>query len=150
MIRLHFRTREVIDPRFGNVPITVIRLMGWIRFRREDGSFAEMVRAIIDSGAFLSVLPQYVWRDLTVNISVADVSFGGINPHPECQIPAALGQVRGVLVDEKGAHSQEITFPAFLAKTNQVPLILGFAGLLAEFKVCFDYKPDEAHIEERR
>jgi hypothetical protein len=39
-------------------------------------------------------------------------------------------------------------FPAFLAQTDRVPLIIGFAGLLEKFKNHFDYPADEAWIED--
>ena len=149
MIRLYFSTRQVVDPRFGNVPLPVIRLLGWIKFRSADGTFLPKVLAIVDSGAFLSTLPRAVWRDLEVEVDVDDVRFGGINDKPECQIPASLGRVRGFFVDEEGRHSRELTFPAFLAHTDQVPILLGFANLLDRFQVCFDYDRNDAYLEER-
>lgn len=149
MIKLFFTTEEVIDPRFGSVLITVIRLMGRARFRRKDGTLSPGREVLIDMGAFLSVLPRYVWKKLQLNVIAADVFFGGINPRPECQIPASLGEVNGILVDEEGNFSSEFTFPAFLAKTDQVPIILGFAGLLDRVRVCFDYEGEEAYIEEK-
>jgi hypothetical protein len=40
-------------------------------------------------------------------------------------------------------------FPAFLAQTDHVPLILGFSKLLEKFTNHFDYQTGEAWIEER-
>jgi hypothetical protein len=48
-----------------------------------------------------------------------------------------------------GNLSPELEILAFLAKTDQVPLILGFAGLLERFPVHFDYEGGEAYIEEK-
>lgn len=149
MIKLRFKTTELIDPRYGDLPIQIIRLIGWIKLHQKDGSFSEEEVAIIDTGAFVSVIPRDIWQHLQVTIDVTEISFGGINPRPECQIPAARGRVSGFLVDEDGNRTQELTFPAFLAKTDQVPLILGFADLLARFPIHFDYESDEAYIEKK-
>jgi hypothetical protein len=48
-----------------------------------------------------------------------------------------------------GNLSPELEILAFLAKTDQVPLILGFARLLERFPVHFDYEGGEAYIEEK-
>lgn len=150
MIRLYFSTRQVTDPRFGNVPLSVVRLLGWIRLRLADGTLMPKVLVIVDSGAFLSTLPRSIWQHLDVTLDAENVRFGGINDKPECQIQASLGRVRGLFVDETGHHSREFLFPAFLAHTDQVPILLGFAGLLEHSQVCFDYARDEAYLTEWR
>jgi hypothetical protein len=38
---------------------------------------------------------------------------------------------------------------AFLAKVDKVPLIIGLANLLEQFKVSFDYSIQEAWLEEK-
>jgi len=48
-----------------------------------------------------------------------------------------------------GNQTKETEIHAYLALTDEVPLILGFKDLLTEFRLCFSY-PDEAWIEERQ
>lgn len=144
MISLHFTTHRIVSARYDHVPITVIRLKGWVKLLRADDTFGEARHAIIDTGAFVSIIPLHIWQGLALSISADSVTFGGINPHPECQVPSVLGQVTGILVDRESHLSPECVFPAFLAKTDQVPLILGFANLLSRFKICFDYDNGEA------
>lgn len=144
MIKLHFDTQEHTSARYGYHPLTIIRLLASVRFVRPDGALLEPLDAIVDTGAHTSVLPLKLWQQLAVEIDEEDVVFGGINDRPECQVPASLGKVRCFLTDETGRLSPELNIPCFLAKTDRVPLILGFANLLSRFKVCFDYGSGEA------
>ena len=50
------------------------------------------------------------------------------------------------LTDQTGRLSSELDVRCFLAKTDRVPLILGFANLLSRFKVCFDYRSGDAFV----
>jgi len=109
-----------------------------------DGHLSESREAIVDTGAHTSVLPLTLWQRFAVEIDEKDVTVGGINDRPECQIPASLGKVKCFLTDETGQVSPELDIPCFLAETDRVPLILGFANLLSRFKICFDYENKEA------
>lgn len=41
MIKLRSKTTELIAPRYGDLPIQIIRLIGWIKLHRKDGSFLQ-------------------------------------------------------------------------------------------------------------
>ena len=144
MIKLHFDTQERISARYGYHPLTIIRLIASVRFIGSEGTPLEPIDAIVDTGAHTSVLPLKLWKQLAVEIDEEDVTLGGINDRPECQIPASLGRVRCFLTDETGQFSPELDVPCFLAKMDRVPLILGFANLLSRFKICYDYDNGEA------
>ncbi len=148
-IGLEFKTRWVISPHFGNWPLPVTRLVAKVQFRLPDSALTEPWEAILDTGAPLSVLPRKLWQGLDTDIHVPEATFGGISRRKVCQIRCSIGTVRGCLVDERGNHTRLYHFPAFLAKTNSVPLIIGFAGLLEKFKTSFDYEADEAWVGER-
>ena len=137
MIKLRFDTSELISPRYAYHPLTIIRLLVNVRFVQADGRLSKRLEAIVDTGAHTSVLPLGRWQRFAVEID-------GINARPECQIPASLGRVRCFLTDETGQFSPELDVPCFLAKTDRVPLILGFANLLSRFNICFDYGSGEA------
>lgn len=144
MIKLHFDTKERISARCGYHPLTIIRLIASVRFVGAEGTILEPIDAVVDTGAHTCVLPLKLWRQLVVEIDEEDVALGGINDRPECRISASLGRARCFLTDETGQLSPELNVPCFLAKTDRVPLILGFANLLSKFKICFDYENDEA------
>ena len=96
----------------------------------------------------MSVLPLRLWRLLDPEIHVADATFGGISQQKVCQIRCSIGTVRGRLIDEDGNRTRVYNFPAFLAKIDRVPLIIGFAELLEKFTNYFNYPTQEAWVEE--
>jgi len=147
MIKLHFETKELISARYKYHPLTMIRLIASVKFIQADGMLFESLEAIVDTGAHTSVLPLSLWQQLAVEIEKEDVAFGGINDQPECRIPASLGRVRCFLTDETKRLSPELDASCFLAKTEHVPLILGFAGLLSKFNICFNYASGVAYAE---
>jgi hypothetical protein len=147
MIKLRFETQELVISRYRYHPLLVIRLIATVRFVQADGSLFESLYAIVDTGAHTSVLPLALWQRLAVEIDAEDIAFGGINDRPECRVPASLGRVKCRLTDETGQLSPELDVPCFLAKTNRVPLILGFAGLLSQFNICFNHATGVAYAE---
>ena len=54
------------------------------------------------------------------------------------------------MTDEYSRKSSELEIHAYLAMTDEVPLIVGFKDLLAKFRVCFDYSENEAYVEEKK
>jgi len=148
-VRLYFETKQVVVPQFGNWPVTIIRLMADAQFQLSDGLLTEPIEAIFDTGAPLGVLPRRLWQMLSTKIHVPEATFGGISRRKVCQIRCSIGTVRGCFVDAEGNHTRLYDFPAFLAKTNRVPLIIGFAGLLEKFRNYFDCEANEAWVEER-
>ncbi len=148
-VELSFLTVPACHPRYGGGPVSVIRLMTKVRFQQTDGRMSEPWDAIVDTGAPFGVLPLRVWRDLAREIRAADSSLGGISQRKNCQVAAAFGTVRGQLADDAGATSRSYQFPTFLARTNRVPLLLGFSGLLDSLRVYFDYGSGEAWVHER-
>ena len=148
-IGLRFRTQQLSAPRFGDEPVAVIRVLARVRLRSTSGADSVAWRAIVDTGAPFGVLPRRVWRDLKVAVREPDSPIGGISRRKACRVPAAFGTVQGRLEDTQGDVSRWYDFPVFLAKTNCVPLILGFADLLESLKLTVDYPAGEAWVEER-
>jgi hypothetical protein len=147
-IGLYFRTRQIISPQFGNWPVTVIRLMARVEFCLTEGGHTDPWEAILDTGAPVSILPRRLWRTLEKEIHVSEASFGGMSRRKVCQIPCSIGTVRGQLCDYAGHFSRVYDFPAILAKTDRVPLLIGFSGLLDHLVGHFDYQTGEAWVEE--
>ena len=148
-IGLRFETRQVRSPRYGRRPVRITRVLSTARFRGQDDNADAAWEAIIDTGAPLGLLPRRVWCDAAVDMIVADSTLGGISQRKVCRVPAPFGVVQGCLEDASGKHTQWYPFPVFLAKTNRVPLIIGFAGMLDRLRVVVDYPSGAAWVEER-
>jgi hypothetical protein len=148
-VSLHFRIKRFIAAEFGSQALHFIRLQAHVQFRLPDGTLTKPYTAIFDTGAPWCVLPQRIWKPLDVQIHVPETTFGGVNQRKVCQIRASSATVRGRLVDEEGRATQVYDFPAYLAKSDRVPLIIGFANLLENFGTYFNPQTGEAWIEEQ-
>ncbi len=146
-IKLFFRRsfNKEIEKKIKNYEF--IRLMGRIIFKTNNG-WSDLEKAMIDTGAPTSLIPFSIWKDISVE-RITDHKVAGINPSPECSIPIIIGKVNCIIVDEYNNRSREIEIHAYLAMTDEVPLILGFKDLLSKFRVCFDYAENEAFVEEK-
>jgi hypothetical protein len=120
------------------------RLFCSIKFKIPSGWY-DTQNAIVDTGAPISVIPLDIWIEIDTEI-VTEYEIKGINPRKECSLPALIGRVTCILLDET-EQSQEFTILAYLALTNLVPTIVGFKDLLEEFKVHLDYKGNNAWLE---
>jgi hypothetical protein len=150
-VALWFRTRQISDPGYGAAPVCAIRVLARARFslRGPGPDISAAWEAVVDTGAPFGVLPKRVWLGAEVNVLSPDSALGGISRRKACRLPAAFGVVRGRLEDASGKHTQWYPFPVFLAKTNRVPLIIGFAGMLDRLRVVVDYPSGAAWVEER-
>jgi hypothetical protein len=147
-VSLEFRTESFLSAEFAYRPLHFIRLIVGVEFVLPDGTLTVSQPAILDTGAPWCVLPRYVWRPLDMEIHTAETRFGGLNKRKLCQIPAAAATVRGRLVDTAGQATRIYAFPAYLAKSDRVPLIVGLADLVERFGVYFNHRTGEAWIEE--
>ena len=124
-----------------------IRLMGRIRFKTPNG-WLDPEKAIIDTGAPTSLIPFSIWKEISIT-RITDHKVSGINPKPECSIPVVVGKTNCILIDEYGGKSRELAIHAYLAMTDEVPLIVGFKDFLTKFRICIDFQEDEAFVEEK-
>jgi hypothetical protein len=147
-INLRFSLGERPDLRYDEQPFPVIRLVVDVRFLLADGSLSKVYEGLIDTGAYICCLPRRIWRPLLREVIKPNVIFGGVKRTKACQVRADFGVVRGLLLDQQGNQTRPYSFPAFLAHTDHVPLLIGFARLLQYFHACFDYEAQEAWIKE--
>jgi hypothetical protein len=122
--------------------------MAGVQFVLSDGTLTKTHDAIFDTGAPWCILPRSIWSPLEVQIHTPETSFGGLSRRKVCQVKASTGTVRGRLVDDAGNATQVYAFPAYLAKSDTVPLIVGFADLLEGFDTYFSPRIGVAWIEE--
>jgi len=139
-----FMDKEIEDKISGRG--LIIRLWCWTTFEKTDG-WTLPYSALIDSGAHTSLMPKRIWSILPVN-KLAEHYTRGLVPREECKMDVDVGELNIALLDEQN-RTKKYRIMAFLAPTDEVPLIVGFKDLLSEFKICFDYKADEAFIEEK-
>lgn len=123
----------------------LLRILCDVRFWAPNG-WTEAEYAILDTGAHTSLLPLSLWRGLGVQI-IADHFVRGLVPKKECKIAVKVGWVKGKIVDKEGNSTPETNFKAFLALTDNIPLIVGFKDLLEKYRINIDVTRDKAFIE---
>ncbi len=147
MIKLYFRRRKDKELNKKVKGIGILRIMCDVLFKTIDGEIDIYEGAIVDTGAFISLIPYSAWKNVE-HKEIVRHSVKGIIPRKECAIDVIIGKIKLKLLDEEN-ETNELEIYAYLALTDEVPLIIGFEDLLSRFKVCFDYSENEAWIEEK-
>lgn len=142
-IELRDKKLEELVPGYGYLT----RLICNTKFKKPDG-WTKSYDAIIDTGAHTSIIPLEIWQDMETKI-LADHHVRGISPKKECYVDIKIARVKAVLFDENGNATPELEIFTYLALDENIPLILGFKTLLDKFKLCFDYKANEAWLDEK-
>lgn len=124
----------------------IIRLKCGIQFKIRDG-WTKPYPAILDTGAHTSVVPLSIWKKLIYE-KLGEYKMFGLSKKEGCSVPVDIGKITCIIVDEFGNQTKELDISAFLAQTDQVPLILGFKGILGKLNVVFNFNKDIAYAEE--
>ena len=111
------------------------RLVARVRFRTARG-WSEPQPAIVDTGAPYSLIPLSLWPALRVD-PLCKLPVRGLVPGRHAELDATLARVSGQLLDASH-RSRPLALWAMLAATDQVPLILGWAGLLDRARLGVD------------
>lgn len=123
----------------------VIRLKGGMRIVLKDGT-TKNYYATIDTGAHTSVLPLSIWKNLNYK-KIGEYNLRGIIKREEWRIPVDIGKIKCMISDECGNQTKELEITAFLVHSDEVPLVLGFNGLLENINLFVSYKTNTAYAE---
>ena len=144
MIKLYFKEFHDLELIEKGAKSHIIRLFVDVQFKTRDG-WTEPYPAILDTGAHATLIPFKVWTECLVKFTAQHI-VRGVVPREECSIPILIGDISCILVD-KQRRSEELEISAYLALTDDVPLVIGFWDLLERFKLCMDYRNKEAYLE---
>ena len=140
-IKLHISQQPVRDD-----PLVVVtRLICRVTFYREGGESGPEWYGILDTGAPVSLIPKRMWQGYPV-LKLKDTTVRGIIDRPECALQVIEGVIGTILTDGE-SMSEPLTIRAHLAHTDDIPLLLGFSGLLDRADVHFSVKSHEAYLE---
>ena len=139
-IPLSFRTRLSKDG------LLSIRLLAKVSFQSRD-EYLLPLTAIIDTGAPVSMIPFNVWGQCVVTRG-KQLSIPSITERPECDILVTQGTITLALVDDEGNYLlKDLTIPADLCHTSELPIILGMHGFLSQGDLRMKYSTEEAWLE---
>lgn len=134
------------DPKLiqQRIDIPIIRIICPVKFEFPEGT-TDFFPAFVDSGAPISLVPQKIWKYCKIRILGKSV-LRGLIPKEECELPAEIGKLSCFLLNQC-KEVQKFEIVAYLPKTDRVPIILGFEGLLQKAQIFIDCKNDEAFLE---
>ena len=146
-VRLFFREFYSEEMEKCIADYKLVRLLGRIVFKTFSG-FTTPKKAIIDTGAHISVLPLSIWRLLDLEI-IGTSKLRGIIPKEECELEVSVGIIKCIMLDEDGNQTDEMETHFLLALTDEVPILIGFKDLLDRFTIHCDYQRKEAWLEKK-
>lgn len=144
-IALSFKEAVDLELLEQGVGIKLVRIIGQARFRSREG-WTDLYPVIIDTGAPVSVLPRRIWDRVEVK-RLAEHTLRGIVPKKECSLPVVVGELTCLLADEENV-TPYLSILAYLADTDEIPPLIGFAGILDKFKINIDYFQNKVYMEE--
>ncbi|MDI6791259.1 MAG: hypothetical protein QME81_00085 [bacterium] len=98
MVNLSFDTSTTILCE-GLFSIEYIRLTGLIGLKSSQGNYV-FAEAIIDTGAYISVIPARIAGKIQKKV-VGEDKLKGMNPKEECALPVEVGKTTCLLFDEE-------------------------------------------------
>lgn len=147
-MRIELSLRDQIDLKFLSKGILVqfVRIMANVRFRTPLG-WTRCYPAIVDTGATVSVIPPGVWRDIEYRVLDNEpIKIHGYGSKADEGVFALMAQVIISVFDQKGS-SGALKIKAYLAESEDDPLILGFTDFLTQHRLVCDYARSEAYLE---
>jgi len=102
--------------------------------------------ALIDTGAHTTIIPSSLSEQIEKEV-LGDHSVKGLVAKEECALPVKVAWVWINIVDREGNETGELKIRAYLASTDEVPLIIGFKDLLEKFKLFVDVPERTGYIE---
>jgi len=125
--------------------VVVTRLICRVTFCGERGELGPERYGILDTGAPVSLIPKRMWQGYPV-LKLRDATVRGIIDRAECALEVIDGVIGATLTDGEST-SEALTIRAHLAHTDDIPLLLGFSGLLDRADVHFSVERREAYLE---
>ena len=127
------------DPPALNPPCLRFKCLCWVSTWPGDPSGR---LATIDTGSPFCIIPSGLWRD-----GRSEIDFAGGEVTANCRtirglsggsMPCEFGWLHVMLADAQPSFSDWLRVPAKLAMSNDVPLVLGVAGLLDTYEVSLN------------
>lgn len=125
----------------------VVKAFCNMSFLEDSKKWSPLWSAILDTGAHTSLIPKYIWEGLFYE-PLSESLFLGIKSNLLCSVPCKVARVGAMILDGKENRSRPFVMNAYLAKSNDVPLILGVSSALDRFSLNIDYKAKKGTLDE--
>jgi hypothetical protein len=130
----------------NNEGMTVTRVVAYVGLLKNDGELLK-VRAIVDIGAPVSLIPFSVWSWCPVELGKQRF-VQLVSGRKECDLEVYEGKVTIALFDEAGNMLLSgLTIEVDLCATSGMPTLLGVHDFLERGCLHVDYRKGEAWVE---
>ncbi len=123
------------------------RVVAEVEFRKVRGGLIYDL-ALVDSGAPFCLIPERIWKQCKVEI-LGTHFVQGVAKKPECIVPVQVGRITLRLLS-RGRLAKSLRVTAFLAESNDVPLLLGFHDVLNRFTLYVNKRTRRAYLTAER
>ena len=131
---LKFRFHSFSPPKrfFGSLPETrqwiATRIKVTLKFKKEEKWDQNSYRFILDTGAYVSIAPDYLLERLAIK-PVFDGHIHGIIDKEECEIQVKVAYLDFKFIDDNGNESSEQKGWFAFHPMQNGPLLLGMNGI---------------------
>lgn len=140
-VSLEFSVKYDLELIERNIVLPTIRVLGKIEFKRGN-AWSDPYKLIIDTGSPVSVFPAYIEKECDTQL-LHQTRISGLVPGEKCSLSAKLVNLTFRLSD-KDKVSKPILSKAYIATTDKIPLILGFASVLEQTQLFVNYPQKKA------
>ncbi len=129
----------------SKIELDFVRIKCLMGFKEKQGRGYRLAEGIIDTGAYVTVIPKGLSERIDKQIT-GSYKMKGLNLKEECAIPVAVGKTKCILFDKSVNTSEELEIACYFAHSDEVPVIIGFADILTKFKINIDYSNKKAFL----
>ena len=160
MAKINLRILDIEDielKRIGKLPYVFTRIFAFVGYKKKETNASErsetpsqvsdffIRRAIVDTGAVVSLLPIAIWKQLDIKF-IGYHTIKGIVKKQSCSLPVKIGFVETKLIDESSNETPVFTSLVYCADSNEVPIIFGLKDALDKFKIEIDIKQKQGDL----
>ena len=98
----------------------------------KDGTELTPIKAIVDTGAILSLFPQKL-LNFYPGLETVDHTLWGIVDSAECHLSSKLANINVRLVDKNGQKSKKINIIGSFSSNVKITVLLGMKGILESY-----------------
>lgn len=147
MVKIGLRIVDIEDvelKKLNKEPYLFTRVFVLVGYKKKYGDFF-VRRAIVDTGAVVSLLPLAIWKQLDIKFIGYHV-IKGIVKKDSCLIPVKIGFLETKLIDESKNETPTFTSIVYCADSNEVPIIFGIKDALDNFNIEINLKRKQGYL----